>query len=256
MLSVIGLTIMPEAKLKVKLLAVTPQALDVIYSAFRQCYSPKYAADILKEKISQPAKEKFVKKVLASGHESPLEHVSFTFSVAGISRVLTHQLVRHRIASFSQQSQRYVKAEKFSYIVPPLMRKYAYLGRKFSKIMRLLSQEYKEIISFLESQGVKGEAANQDARFILPQATETKIVVTMNCRELLHFFELRCCTRAQWEIRALAYRMLAICKRELPAVFATAGPKCIKLGYCPEGKFSCGRYPRREDVIRGHKSKR
>ena len=240
---------MPQVKAKVKLLSVTPKALDVIYSAFRQCYSPAFASDIMKEKAKKKEKEAFIKKVMSSGHHSPLEHVNFTFAIAGISRVLTHQLVRHRIASFSQQSQRYVKAENFNYILPPLMKKYPDLEKEFKKIMNYLSFQYSQMRSYLNSKGVKGEKANQDIRFILPQAVETKIVVTMNCRELIHFFELRCCTRAQWEIRDVAYKMLAICQKKLPAVFSQAGAKCIRLGYCPEGKFSCGRYPLKEEVI-------
>ena len=116
--------------------------------------------------------------------------------------------------------------------------------------MREIQTSYNKMREKFKEKGIVGEKANQDVRFILPQAAETKIVVTMNCRELLHFFEQRCCTRAQWEIRNLANKMLNICKEHLPAVFSDAGAKCKKLGYCPEGgKFTCGNYPLKEDVI-------
>ncbi|MCD6407688.1 FAD-dependent thymidylate synthase, partial [bacterium] len=180
-----------------------------------------------------------------------LEHVKFTFGVEGVSRALTHQLVRHRIASYSQQSQRYVKAENFEYIIPPLIEKDEILKKEFLTIMEEIKETYNRILKRFEEIGIKGEKANQDARYILPNAAATKIVITMNARELLHFFRVRCCSRAQWEIRELAYKMLEICKEKLPSVFENAGPKCVFLGYCPEGeKFTCGRYPLKKDVIK------
>ncbi len=242
---------MPKvAKLKVKLLSFTPKALDVIYTACRQCYSSKSAEEILKEEIAQQEKEDFVKMVIASGHESPLEHVKFTFSVEGVSRILTHQLVRHRIASYSQQSQRYVKEKDFDFIIPLSIEKDEKLRKEFINIMEELQKKYNFIIEKFKEKGIKKEKAYQDARYILPQAIETKIVITMNCRELLHFFKLRCCQRAQWEIRELANEMLRICKEKLPAVFYKAGAKCEWLGYCPEGKFSCKKYPLKEEVLK------
>ena len=188
-----------------------------------------------------------LKSAVASGHESILEHAVYTFEVKGVSRALTHQLVRHRIASYSQQSQRYVDMEDFDYIIPKSMSdkviaksidpitlepKEITLEMEYMNIIEDLHKAYKRLIE----DGVPEE----DARYILPNACCTNIIVTMNARELLHFFSLRCCERAQWEIRALANRMLRICKEVSPTIFANAGPTCVQLGYCPEQR-SCGR---------------
>jgi len=239
--------------MRVELIEMSKDPLDIIYSAARQCYSSKFSFDIFKKskKIEKRKKEEFVKEIVNSGHESVLEHVKFTFAVEGVSRALTHQLVRHRIASYSQQSQRYVKAENFNYIIPPTIEKDMILKKYFVEEMERIKETYKKMIERYKELGIEGEKANQDARYILPNAVETKIVITMNARELLHFFKVRCCARAQWEIRELAYKMLEICKEMLPAVFEKAGPKCVFLGYCPEGeKFTCGRYPLKKDVIK------
>jgi len=168
-----------------------------------------------------------------------------------VSRALTHQLVRHRVASYSQQSQRYVKEKDFDYIIPPVIERNPHAKDEFVKLMAHIQVSYNTLLAAITESGTSGEAANQDARFVLPQAAETKIVVTMNCRELLHFFKHRCCTRAQWEIRELANQMLKICKEKLLAVFRDAGAKCETLGYCPEGeKFCCGKFPIKEKVSR------
>ena len=144
----------------------------------------------------------------------------------------------------SQQSQRYVKEKDFDYIIPPVVEKNQEAKNEFEKLMNTIQQSYTKLLLLMDQDNVKGEIANQDARFVLPQAAETKIVVTMNCRELLLFFNHRCCARAQWEIRQLASKILEICVEKLPAVFADAGAKCEALGYCPEGeKFCCGKYP-------------
>lgn len=238
---------MAETKLNVRLLERTQDAAALIYAACRQCYAAEYAGDIFDKARSAQDTAKvrdFISKVVASGHESPLEHVKFTFAVEGVSRALTHQLVRHRIASYSQQSQRYVKETEFDYIMPPVIAADAKLKARFVSAMEEIKKGYNEILEMLKHKGMEGEAANEDARFVLPQASETKIVVTMNCRELKHFFHHRCCARAQWEIRALAAEMLEICSKELPEVFSGRGAKCDDMGYCPEGpKFSCGKYP-------------
>ncbi len=242
---------MPETEINVKLIDKTHNALELLYAACRQCYSEKFAGDIYEEAVNlkDPLKvSAFIKKIVSSGHESPLEHAKFTFAIEGVSRALTHQLVRHRIASYSQQSQRYVNESKFDYIIPPSFKKDANLKAKFVKIMKDIQSSYNEIVDLLKEKGTQGEEANQDARFVLPQAAETKIVVTMNLRELKHFFYHRCCSRAQWEIQALAYKMLDICKKELPEVFSDFGAKCEELKYCPEGeKFTCGRYLLKEE---------
>lgn len=239
---------MAAVTVKVQLLEMSENAVALIYAACRQCYSEKFAGDIFADTAADEAKkEAFVKKIVASGHESPLEHVKFTFAVEGVSRALTHQLVRHRLASYSQQSQRYVSESDFDYIIPPSIARDPDAAAEFSKTMSDIQERYTRLRELLARGNLSGESANQDARFVLPQAAETKIVVTMNCRELLHFFKHRCCTRAQWEIRALANAMLAICRKKLPVVFAAAGAKCEDLGYCPEGeKFCCGKRPLKE----------
>ncbi|MDR3640804.1 MAG: FAD-dependent thymidylate synthase [Humidesulfovibrio sp.] len=243
---------MPVAPLKVELLAVTPEALSLIYAAFRQCYHAGFVADmwprLLSGEVDRETQAEFVRKVLESGHDSPIEHASFTFAIAGISRACSHQIVRHRIASYSQQSQRYVDATNMDYILPPAIAKIPEARERFEAFMAEVGSAYRDLKAILDAHGRK-EKSKEDARFVLPQAAETKIVITMNCRALLHFFQLRCCMRAQWEIRAMADAMLALCKAELPAIFATAGAKCESLGFCPESeRFACGRYPTRSQL--------
>ncbi|MFH1707029.1 MAG: FAD-dependent thymidylate synthase [Planctomycetota bacterium] len=236
---------------RVVLMDVTPNALDLIYAACRQCYSADFAADIAQAGPGVAEKAAFVRKIVASGHESPLEHVKFTFAVEGVSRALTHQLVRHRIASYSQQSQRYVRGDDFDFVVPPSIARDPAMQAEFIRVMDQIRAGYTGLIQGFKARGITGEAANQDARFVLPQAAETKIVVTMNARELIHFFSHRCCARAQWEIRGMADTMLGLCKAALPDVFGEAGAKCVALGYCPEGaKFTCGRYPLKADMLK------
>jgi thymidylate synthase (FAD) len=239
---------MPPVEKRVELLACTPNALELIYAAFRQCYHAGYAGDMWPRLLSgEPSRERqaeFVSRILESGHASPVEHVSFTFALSGVSRALTHQLVRHRLASYSQQSQRYVDASRFEYILPPAIAKNAAAKERFMRCMDEVGKAYREIRALLEAEGRTGAKANEDARFVLPQAAQTRIVVTMNCRSLWNFFEQRCCMRAQWEIRAVADTMLEQCRAVLPEIFALAGAKCERLKYCPEGeRFTCGRYP-------------
>lgn len=244
---------MAATEAHVKLLEMSEDPLTLIYVAFRQCYAPGWAGDLWDQDIGDDRKAAFIREVLGSGHESPLEHVKFTFAVEGVSRALTHQLVRYRIASYSQQSQRYVNMNEFNYIVPPSIAKDNDLRQGFVSLMAQIQEGYRTLVDGFKRKGITGEKAHEDARFVLPQAAETKIVVTMNCRELLHFFSQRCCRRAQWEIRSLADTMLAICREKLPAVFEHAGAKCERLGYCTEGKFSCGKYPTRDEMIKGEK---
>lgn len=247
---------MPATSLKVDLLSMTPDAEALIYSAAKQCYSADDAADIYKkamthedcaafgiEYVSDDDQRKLIRRVIELGHDSVIEHVSFSFAISGISRALSHQLVRHRTQSPSQQSQRYVKADGFDYIIPQSVKDRATEDAPsvFYDAMRHAQAAY---VLLLEA-GVPPE----DARFVLPNACETKVVTTMNCRALLHFFELRCCNRAQWEIRALANSMLAICKEKLPVVFQGRGARCEVLKYCPEGEKSCGRHPESAEVV-------
>ena len=241
---------MAESKLKVKLIAQTPEALKVVYSAARQCYSSDAAGDIFDQAQGDDDVEGFIEKILASGHESPLEHVSFTFAIEGISRVCSHQLVRHRIASFSQQSQRYVREQDFDYIVPDSMKSDPEIKKIFEGLLSDIQSSYNKMLDLFKRKGISGEQANQDVRFVLPGACETKIAMTMNLRELIHFFSLRLCSRAQWEIRALAQEMLKICKNSSPTLFKNVDVKCVSLGYCPEGeKFSCGRYLTKNNLL-------
>lgn len=236
---------MPATSLHVSLLTVTPEAEALIYTTCKSCTSSDGAADVFPlasntESYSdhtKMAQEVLIRRVIDSGHTSVVEHVSFTFAVAGVSRALSHQLVRHRIASYSQQSQRFVKADGFEYIMPPSILKNLEANNHYCNMMEFINQTYEHL---RKNHGIPAE----DARFVLPNACETKIVVTMNCRALLNFFEERCCQRAQWEIRALANEMLNICKNCLPVVFTNAGPKCIRQGYCAEHK-SCGRFPKK-----------
>lgn len=242
---------MPVAQPRVELLSCTPDPLSLVYAAFRQCYHAGFVGDmwprLVAGEISREVQTDFVTSIMDSGHTSPIEHVSFTFAIGGVSRALTHQLVRHRIASYSQQSQRYVDGSHFDYIMPPAIARNPEAAEQFMQLMETIGAGYRDLKRLLESEGRKGSRANEDARFVLPQAAATNIVVTMNCRSLLNFFEHRCCNRAQWEIRHVAEAMLERCREVLPAIFAVAGARCERLGFCPEGeKFCCGRYPVRK----------
>lgn len=242
---------MPCVEPRVELLAHTPDGLSLIYAAFRQCYHAGFVGDMWPKlcsgEIGREEQAAFVARIMESGHASPIEHVSFTFALEGISRALSHQLVRHRIASYSQQSQRYVDGSRFDYIMPPAVARNAAARERFESFMEEVGEAYRDLKTLLEGDGRTGAKANEDARFVLPQAAETRIVVSMNCRSLLNFFEHRCCARAQWEIRRVADMMLALCRGKLPEIFAVAGAPCERLGYCPEGeKFGCGRFPARK----------
>ena len=218
--------------MKVKLICYTPEPERMVAMAARLCYSP-VGAEQLVEEMTDKQIAKLVGKIVDMGHLSTLEHVSFTFAIEGVSRVLTHQLVRHRIASYSQQSQRYVKEHDAQYIVPPAVVARPEAKAKFDNLMKAIQQTYDELVEL----GVHQE----DARYVLANATETKIVVTMNARALLNFFELRCCTRAQWEIRQLASEMLKYVQQTAPLLFDKAGPTCVTQGICTEGDLTCGR---------------
>lgn len=216
--------------MRVTLLQYTPEPERMVAAAARLCYSP-VGAETIKEGMTDKQVHTFLEKIVTLGHHSTMEHISFTFAIEGVSRVLTHQLVRHRIASYSQQSQRYVKEHDFEYIVPPSVLGNPDAKKRFEQLMEEIRQTYDELVRL----GVHQE----DARYVLANATETKIVVTMNARTLLHFFALRCCNRAQWEIRALAWEMLRQVRRVAPVLFKAAGPPCLA-GSCPEGAMTCG----------------
>ncbi len=224
--------------MKVKLIRNTPEPEKLVAIAARLCYSP-VGVENLDEQLNKEAAQKLVKFVIKSGHLSTTEHVYFTFGIEGISRVLSHQLVRHRIASFNQQSQRYVKfKDNYEYIVPDLIRQNKEINKKYKSFISDIHKFYEEMIN----SGIDAE----DARYILPNASETKMIMTMNARELLHFFTVRCCNRAQTEIRKLATLMLKDVKKVAPVIFEKAGPNCLRTT-CPEGKYSCGKPPAASD---------
>lgn len=228
---------MPAVKLNVKLIRHTLAPEEVVALGARLCYS-KARIDNLTERVEKQDQTDFCRRILQMGHESVMEHASFTFGVEGVSRVLLAQLTRHRMASFSVQSQRYVSYEKgFGYVVPP---KIEALGPDaVAEYERQMDQMHAWYTSWQEKLGT-GEGSNEDARFVLPGGCETRLMVTMNVRELRHFFSLRMCSRAQWEIRALASQMHKLCMEVAPALFANAGPACLR-GACTEGEKTCGR---------------
>lgn len=236
--------------MKVKLLTHTPNPEKVVAMAAKLCYSP-VGVEQLEEKLTDEQISRFVNNLVSIGHESPLEHISFTFAIEGISRSLSHQLVRHRIASYSQQSQRYVKeGDNFEFIMPSIIDEMGSLAHnEYSKDMQIIHDIYlkwqKEIQCWVESTnyptyGMTAEkVANENARYVLPNACETKIVVTMNARSLYNFFTHRLCNRAQEEIRELAELMLVECRKVAPIIFENAGASCER-GKCTEGKMNCG----------------
>lgn len=278
--------------LKVKLIAHTPNPEEVVAQAAKLCYS-HVGVDGIMEKLTPEKIEKFVDHLATIGHESPLEHVNFTFAIEGISRVTTHQLVRHRLASYSQQSQRYVKLDQFEYIIPPAIANNTVAKEIFIEAMEKDQEAYDKIVATLLYNKLAGiehisklaectkelrdenpdipiisnemilerlyekfpkiysaleKECIEDARYVFPNACETKIVCTMNARSLLHFFNVRCCNRAQWEIRAMADEMLKECKKVAPTLFKKAGPDCT-FGKCGEGSMSCGNPRKPEDFV-------
>ena len=214
--------------MKVTLLAHTPDADAICAAAGNSCYSDRPSSEIIEDIDA----DKVLSRIVGIGHHSVIEHAVFTFSVEGVSRALTHQLVRHRIASFSQQSQRYVSMESASYVEPHTVEECPEAKEIFEDLMDSIWESYAK----LQELGIP----NEDARYLLPNACTTNITITMNARELLHFFSLRSCNRAQWEIREMSDQMLRICKDVSPVIFKNAGPPCMK-GPCPEGKKTCGK---------------
>ena len=241
--------------MKVELLRFTPEGEKLVASAAKLCYSP-VGIDQIEEDQDEKKVNTFLDLLMDLGHESPIEHVSFTFGIEGVSRTLTHQLVRHRIASYSQQSQRYVRLSQFEYIVPPHIENNADAKDIFIKAMEADQKAYDKIANILfqthynkyisggdSEKKAKQKAekeAIEDARYVFPNACETKIVVTMNARSLMNFFALRTCNRAQWEIRQLGIEMLREVKNVYPILFKNAGPGCVN-GPCPEGTMTCGK---------------
>lgn len=241
--------------MKVVLLAHTPQPEQTVAAAARLCYSDT-GVEELRDAISLERAEQFVEMLDGFGHESPVEHVTFTFGIEGVSRSFLAQVTRHRIASYSVQSQRYVRQDQFVYITPPAIEADPALKAEYQAAMQQSIDAYNRLADALAAkyvpeflaQGLTEKAARskaekkaiEDARYVLPNACETKMVLTMNVRSLRNFFRLRCCNRAQWEIRAVATKMLRLCCKVAPSLFRTAGPSCC-CGSCTEGKMSCGK---------------
>lgn len=220
--------------MKVDLLTFTPNPEATVAAAARLCYSEAGITDLVERMQGQRA-EALIKKLFEMGHMSPFEHVSFTFGVEGVSRALTHQLVRHRIASYMQKSQRYVNEAGFDYVIPPSVARNPQAKEKYQQVMETIQTGYAELAAMVDK---------EDARYVLPNSCHTSIIVTMNCRSLHNFFEHRCCTRAQWEIRRLAWKMLDLARGQAPTLFANAGARCDIDGTCNEGPKSCGRWQR------------
>lgn len=220
--------------MKVVLLSHTENAEVLCATAARTCYS-QGAPSIIREKVTEEKAGKLIEDVVSMGHHSVIEHAYYTFSLEGVSRALTHQLVRHRVASYSQQSQRYVNMLKAEFVVPPTIEADETVKKEYLAAMENAWEAYQKLAE---------KVPVEDARYVLPNACETNIIVTMNARELMHFFSLRCCNRAQWEIREAADLMLALAQDVSPQIFKDAGAPCVR-GPCTEGKMSCGR-PRRK----------
>ena len=240
--------------LKVELISYTEAPEKLIACAAKLCYSSTGAVKI-KEGLTEEKASNFVNMLAEIGHESPIEHVTFTFAIEGVSRSLLAQLTRHRIASYSVQSQRYVKSSNFEFILPPEISKIEEAKEEFlcamqedmrhyERLTQILKQKHKESLMCRGKDEQMAERlaekmAIEDARYVLPNACETKLICTFNARSLLNFFAHRCCNRAQWEIRELATEMLRLVSKVAPNIFKKAGPSCIN-GRCPEGKMSCG----------------
>lgn len=258
--------------IKVELISFTPNPDKVVSCAAKLCYSPVGVSSI-QDNLTDEEISRFVNMLMNIGHESPIEHVSFTFAIEGISRACSHQLVRHRLASYSQQSQRYVKLDQFEYIIPPEIENSEECKELFIASMKQVQNTYdslvdKLIINYATNDGLFDEFNNsigndisfieylklnhksqfkkyekksiEDARYVFPNACETKLVCTFNARSLHNFFNHRCCERAQWEINELAFKMVKLVKEVAPILFKNAGPNCLTKP-CPEGKMSCGK---------------
>ncbi len=270
--------------MKVTLLAHTPDPEKTVACAAKLCYANS-SVDTLYDGLTPEKTESFVEMLAQIGHESPIEHVSFTFAIEGISRACSHQLVRHRIASYSQKSQRYVSESQFGYVTPPIVACNPDTDKLYTETMEQIQRAYETLRESIlagylkDFLNQKGESlprdaelieyckqhykadtaallkkAQEDARFVLPNACETAIIVTMNARSLMNFFKHRCCNRAQWEIKAVADEMLAQVSAVAPTLFQKAGPSCLR-GGCPEGKMTCGKIAEVRGYYQSQKAK-
>lgn len=241
--------------MNVELLQYNPDCEKIVAAAAKLCYSSSGIDGIL-DGLDEEKTEKFLERLVSLGHESPTEHVYFTFGIEGVSRSLLAQITRHRIASFSVKSQRYVKEGQFEFITPPEIESVPEAKQEFLRAMEddvksynkltdiLFEKHYNDMINSGMSEAKAKTAAEkkaiEDARYVLPNACETKMIVTFNTRSLINFFHHRCCERAQWEIRDLACQMAKLVKQVAPTLFKMAGPSCLG-GKCPEGAMTCGK---------------
>ncbi len=239
--------------MKVRLINYSSYPEQIVACAAKLCYSNSSIEDVSK-KMNDDSASKFVDMLSEIGHESPIEHAFFTFGIEGVSRSLLAQITRHRMASFSVQSQRYVNEDNFQFVVPPEIETNIEAKKLFLEAMEKDLEYYNKITSILKEKhkkelvqsGVEDSLADkqaekrsiEDARFVLPNACATKMIMTLNARSLMNFFRLRCCNRAQWEINELAFKMLSLVSEVAPSLFKNAGPACIN-GKCTEGKMSC-----------------
>ncbi len=219
-------------KMKVSLISHNAESAKIVSTAARLCYSDMNIDEAVKD-MSMEEAEKRTRKMVELGHHSTLEHISFTFGIEGVSRALTHQLVRHRIASFSQQSQRYINFENFEYVTPKSIKKNEAIENKYIELMNSVRDFYKEMLD--------ADIPKEDARYIFPNSVSSKLILTMNARSLLNFFSLRLCNRAQYEIRSMAMEMYNCVKDVVPSIFEKAGPSCVSEGICRENYPECPR---------------
>ena len=241
--------------MKVELIAHTPDADKIIAAAAKLCYA-KSDISTLMDKLTPEKVESFLDMLSDLGHESPVEHAVFTFGIEGVSRSLLAQITRHRMASFSVKSQRYVREGAFEYVTPPEIAALPEALEIYQEIMAEDQKRYDRLTEILKNkhtddfiaegkdpktaERMAEKKAIEDARFVLPNACETQMVMTMNARSLQNFFRIRCCRRAQWEIQDIANQMLKLVSEAAPNLFKNAGPSCLT-GPCPEGKMSCGK---------------
>ena len=251
--------------MNVELLQYNPDCEKIIAAAAKLCYSSSEIKGIL-DGLDEEKTKKFIQRLMSMGHESPIEHISFTFGIEGVSRSLLAQFTRHRIASYSVKSQRYVKEGEFEFITPPEIENSPEAKKLFLEAMQDDVEKYNKLSDILYKkhyddfikQGIdEKKAANmaekkaiEDARYVLPNACETKMIVTFNARSLINFFNHRCCERAQWEIRDMACKMLELVKGVAPTIFKYAGPSCLS-GTCPEGKMTCGKMLEKRKMFLG-----
>lgn len=226
----------------VSIISQTPEAERLVAAASRLCYAKAPPDELLSAMTLEEVRE-YLARLSTMEHFSPFEHAVFTFAVTGVSRALTHELVRHRIASYTQRSQRYLNESGFGFVTPPKIADHPEAAEVFARAIAGLQESYARLLAL----GIPRE----DARFLLPNACQSQIMVTMNARGLRNFFALRCCNRAQWEIRVLAGRMLELSREAAPGLFAHAGPACETDGFCRQSNMGCGRFKPREEKAEG-----